>query len=262
MPITTIDQTGLSRPLGIGPVTNPVHDLQVLRADGASGTLSLSGATTTGNPSYIIMGNNDSAGVSGPNVIVSANRNLQLGVGTSFSAPGGGTFTPYLEINSVGQLRISATGQGIQTIPAFGNIPDYRTFTGWNYKYLGFFEFRAGSQYLDIRLSTTADNIMYQFHVHGYLYNSGNIVSWHGGYTYNIPANSILNQFTINSGNSSIVNTYRTSSGSLCLKLNRNTNAYSEGYVAVYFHSFDAGTQNAMGVAAFAQNNTAGNFYT
>lgn len=258
--LSKIESPGLMNPLGIG-VTNPSYPLHVLRADGASGTLSLSGATTTGGPSYIIMGNNDSAGVSGPNVIVAANRSLQLGVGNSFTAAGAGTFTPHLEIDSAGGVRVSAVGQGIQTIPAGGNIQSYRTFTGWNFKYLGFFEFRAGNQYLDIRLSTTADNIMYQMHVQGYLYNSGQIVSWNCGYTYNIPANSILNQYTINSGNSSIVNSYRTSSGNLCLKLNRGSSGYSEGYVAVYFHSFDAGTQNAMGISAFAQNNSAGNFY-
>jgi len=109
MPITTIDQSGLSRPLGVGGITSPAYDLSVLRSDGASGTLSLSGPTTTGGPSYIIMGNNDSAGVSGPNVIVSANRTLQFGVGTSFTAAGGGTFSPYLSIASNGQVLINRT---------------------------------------------------------------------------------------------------------------------------------------------------------
>jgi hypothetical protein len=108
MPITTIDQSGLSRPLGVGGITNPAYDLSVLRSDGASGTLSLSGPTATGGPSYIIMGNNDSAGVSGPNVIVSANRSLQFGVGTSFTAAGGGTFTPNLTVVN-GQVLVNRT---------------------------------------------------------------------------------------------------------------------------------------------------------
>lgn len=108
MPITTISQSGLSRPLGVGGAANPAYDLSVLRSDGASGTLSLSGPTTTGGPSYIIMGNNDSAGVDGPNVIVSANRSLQFGVGTSFTAAGGGTFTPTLTMVN-GQVLVNRT---------------------------------------------------------------------------------------------------------------------------------------------------------
>jgi hypothetical protein len=55
------------------------------------------------------MGNNDSAGVSGPNVIVSANRTLQFGVGTSFSAAGGGTFTAHMNIDTLG--RVTMPGQ-------------------------------------------------------------------------------------------------------------------------------------------------------
>jgi hypothetical protein len=104
MTISTINQSSLAKPLGVGGISTPVHDLHVLRADGASGTLSLSGVTTTGGPSYVIMGNNDSAGVGGPNVIVSANRTLQFGVGNSFTAAGGGTFNPYLSINASGDI--------------------------------------------------------------------------------------------------------------------------------------------------------------
>ena len=109
MPVSTIGAAGLGRPLGVGGISNPVYDLHVLRADGASGTLSLSGSTPTGGPSYVIMGNNDSAGVSGPNVIVSANRTLQFGVGTSFSAAGGGTFTAHMNIDTLG--RVTMPGQ-------------------------------------------------------------------------------------------------------------------------------------------------------
>jgi hypothetical protein len=104
MPVSTIGAPGLARPLGVGGISNPVYDLHVLRADGASGTLSLSGPTATGGPSYVIMGNNDSAGVSGPNVIVAANRTLQFGVGTSFTAAGAGTFTSYMNIDPNGRV--------------------------------------------------------------------------------------------------------------------------------------------------------------
>jgi hypothetical protein len=103
-----IDRSGLnlSGQVAIGAMANPTYDLHVLRADGASGTLSLSGATATGGPSYIIMGNNDSAGVGGPNVIVSANRSLQFGVGNSFTAAGGGSFTSQLSISPTGVVSI------------------------------------------------------------------------------------------------------------------------------------------------------------
>ena len=103
MPVSQIESRGLTNPLGVG-VLNPSYPLHVLRADGASGTLSLSGATTTGGPSYVIMGNNDSAGVSGPNVIVAANRTLQFGVGNSFTAAGGGTFTSYMNVDPNGRV--------------------------------------------------------------------------------------------------------------------------------------------------------------
>ena len=114
MPISTIGSQSLGNPLGIG-VVSPQYPLHVLSASGASGTLSLSGATTTGGPSYIIMGNNDSAGVTGPNVISAANRVLQFGVGNSFTAPGGGTFTPILNVDANG-INV----QGVQRTWALG----------------------------------------------------------------------------------------------------------------------------------------------
>jgi hypothetical protein len=184
-----------------------------------------------------------------------ANRFNYTGVYLAFRQ---GT-TERLRVDNVGAVRIQTAGQGLQTAPGFGDDSSFRSFTGYNYKYLGFFNFRDGNRYLDIRLNTTADNIMYQFHVHGYMYNSGQIVSWTCGYTY--ISNSILNKFTINSGNTHIINTYRSAGGNLCLKMDRFSSGYSEGYVAVYFHSFDAGTQNAMGISAYAQNNNGGNFY-
>jgi hypothetical protein len=117
MPVSTIGAGGLGRPLGVGSVTNPVHDLQILSASGASGTLSLSGSSSgsTGGASHILMGNSDSAGVTGPNVIQAANRNMAFGVGTSFSAPGGGTVTPIFNVNA-GGINV----QGVQRTWALG----------------------------------------------------------------------------------------------------------------------------------------------
>lgn len=107
MPISTIGSGGLDSPLtsitGLGVnVASPNYAVQALTASGASGTLSLSGQASgsTGGPSYILMGNSDSAGTTGPNVISAANRQLQFGVGNSFSAAGGGTFTPQLTVGA------------------------------------------------------------------------------------------------------------------------------------------------------------------
>jgi hypothetical protein len=90
---------------------SPQYPLHVKSSAGASGTLSLSGGSeSTGGASYIIMGNNDSAGVSGPNVIVSANRTLQFGHGTSFTAAAGGVFTSRLAITSNGGIAFGGVG--------------------------------------------------------------------------------------------------------------------------------------------------------
>ena len=103
--LSKIDSTGVTNPFGIG-VAVPSYPLHVLSSAGASGTLSLSGQVVngTGGPSYIIMGNTDSAGTGGPNVVVAANRSLTFGVGTSFTAAGGGTLTTHMQIGPTGYM--------------------------------------------------------------------------------------------------------------------------------------------------------------
>jgi hypothetical protein len=137
-------------------------------------------------------------------------------------------------------------------------------FAGTNWKHLGFFNHRDGAQYLHVKTNISSNSCMFMFHADGYLYNSGNVVSWTGGYTYT-PPSSILNQFTVNSGNCSVA-TYRTAGpaggGFLCLRVNRNGSGYSEGQVNVLFHSHDTSIQNAAAVTAWAQNNDAGSFFT
>jgi hypothetical protein len=99
------------------------------------------------------------------------------------------------------------------------------------------------------------------FYVVGYLYNNGLIVGWSSGYTYDPSGpNAVINTFTQNIGQSSIVRTYR-SGGALCIKLNRNSSGYTEGQVDIYFHTHDAGTQNACVINAFAMNNNSGNHF-
>lgn len=70
-----------------------------------SGSLSLTGMS---NASYLLMGNRDSLGTTGPSVIAASNRNIQFGVGDSFVTRGGGTFTPYVTILN-GSLGIGVT---------------------------------------------------------------------------------------------------------------------------------------------------------
>jgi hypothetical protein len=70
-------------------------------------------ATGGGGGSYILMGNSDSGGVTGPNIITSGNRNLQFGVGDNFSSATGGTFSEYMRIDASGNLLVGTTS----TIP-------------------------------------------------------------------------------------------------------------------------------------------------
>jgi hypothetical protein len=137
-------------------------------------------------------------------------------------------------------------------------------FYGNQWKLLGFFQLRDGGQYLDVKTNITANSCMYMFHVCGYLYNQGEVISYTSGYTYT-PPSSILNQYTHNLGNQSI-SSYRTAGpaggGSLCVKVNRGTSSYSEGQLAVYFHSHDTSLQNSCAVTAWSQNTNSGNFYT
>jgi hypothetical protein len=86
--------------VGIGAA--PVAGLHI-QTSTRSLSLAPSG-TGGGGGSYILMGNSDSGGVSGPNVIISGNRNLQFGVGDDFSSATGGTFSEYMRIDSSGRL--------------------------------------------------------------------------------------------------------------------------------------------------------------
>jgi hypothetical protein len=124
--------------------------------------------------------------------------------------------------------------------------------------HLGSFTHRADNQYLDIRLNQGAS--MFMFHIYGYLYNSANINTWIGGYSYT--GNSILNLYVQNLGNCSAT-VYRTTTNNiLCLKINRNASGYSEGKVNVFYHAWTQGEMEGMAVTSYAQNNSANNYYT
>jgi hypothetical protein len=94
--------------VGIG-IASPVTNLHIngVCGPGSSGALSLAAPAAGGGcPSYIIMGNNDSAGIAGPNVITSGNRTLAFGVGDSFSSNSGGNFTGSMYIINGGNVGI------------------------------------------------------------------------------------------------------------------------------------------------------------
>lgn len=151
--------------------------------------------------------------------------------------------------------QLKFEGSGDTTTPA---EDAYRYFNGFNFKNIGMYQFRGGSQYLHLRTNLTGENIMFQSFVHGYLYNNGNCWGIHGGYTYQ---GSIINQFTQTQGNYGFSGSYRGSGGNLCLRFVRGDSGYTEGYVTVYFHSFDTATQNACSVISYAQNNTSGSTF-
>jgi hypothetical protein len=186
---------------------------------------------------------------------------------TSATLSGSQTVDGALSVNNSITLTQPSSGSAFIDIPFTYNndtTSNRARFTGTNWKHLGYFQHRADGQYLHVKTNISSNSCMFMFHADGYLYNSGNLVSWAGGYTYT-PPSSILNQYQINSGNCSVA-TYRTAGpaggGFLCLRVNRNNSGYSEGQVNVFFHSHSTGIQNAAVVTAWAQNNDGGNFYT
>jgi hypothetical protein len=82
-------------------------------------------ATGGGGASYILMGNSDSSGVAGPNVIASGNRNLQFGVGDDFTSATGGTFSEHMRIDASGNLLVGTTSVDDSNDAQIGNHYDF-----------------------------------------------------------------------------------------------------------------------------------------
>jgi hypothetical protein len=112
--------------VGIG-ITGPVAGLHI---NTSTRSLSLaSPASGGGGASYIIMGNNDSGGTAGPNLITAANRGLSFGVGDSFSSASGGTMTTFMHITGGGLVGIGNNNPSVnlhitQAVPSgVGSVP-------------------------------------------------------------------------------------------------------------------------------------------
>ena len=146
---------------------------------------------------------------------------------------------------------------------------DLTTFQGHGKKYLGMFVIRDGSEYLDVALNSTANNVMYYIYVIGYLYNRGTYIGVTSGYTYQ--NNSILNH---NSGDildlgvaKSIVSYRGTNStagdytGYLCFRFTSGSSGYSEGQLQVYVSSHTLSWQKSVDVHAVVQNDTTNNYF-
>jgi len=156
--------------------------------------------------------------------------------------------------------NISSAGNNSLYLPfAYNDSGEYAPQRASGMLHIGSFTHRADNQYLDIRTNNNSGSLMFMFHIYGYLYNSANINTWIGGYSY--LSNSILNLYVQNLGNCSAT-AYRTSNGFLCLKINRNASGYSEGKVNVFFHAWSQGEMENMAVTSYAQNNSGSNFYT
>jgi hypothetical protein len=157
--------------------------------------------------------------------------------------------------------NISSAGNNQLYLPfEYNGSAEFMPHRGNGWLHIGSFTHRADNQWLDIKTNNNAGSLMFMFYIYGYLYNSANMNTWIGGYSYT--GNSILNLYTQNLGNCSAT-AYRTATNNyLCLKLNRNNSGYSEGKVNVFFHAWSQGEMENMCVTSYAQNNSVSNYYT
>lgn len=83
--------------------SNIFSNLTVRAVGGGSGTFNLSGSA---GASYVLLGNRDGLGATGPSVIASSNRAIQFGVGDNHSNTAGGTFTEFGRFSSTGNFGV------------------------------------------------------------------------------------------------------------------------------------------------------------
>ena len=161
-------------------------------------------------------------------------------------------------------LKASTKGpshQGVGVVYAAPYPLRFNAFNGTGPKFLGVYPLRAGSQFLDIAINTTSDNIMYYAMFRGYFYGRGSRWSWTAGYTYQGSIINVQNHFVLN-GNAANLTAYRGAAGSaypanLCLRMDSGSSGYTEGYGELYIFAHANSLQNGFQVAAFSENNAA-----
>jgi hypothetical protein len=125
--------------------------------------------------------------------------------------------------------------------------------------HVGEFTLRAGNRYLDIKTNYATQSAMLSFYYWGYLYNSGDLFGMAGTYAYT--TTSFLNTYIRNFGVTTFMGPYKTGDPYyLCFKFDRGADGYSEGKVNLFINNH--GLDLSVGVLAFAQNNSASNYYS
>jgi len=168
-----------------------------------------------------------------------------------------------MRLNSSGVLSLTGTtGTAGVSFPSLVNGSLQSTppiFTGMNYKFIGSFTLRDGSQYLDIQTNQTSGMIAVK--AEGYLYNQVLVIAYSCGYLYT--SNQFLARQDVNLAPQNPMTIYRSSAAPyyMGIRFNRGTSSYSEGQINVYVSMQSGGEQNAVSVLQFAQNNTAGQYY-
>ena len=161
-------------------------------------------------------------------------------------------------------LKASTNGPSSAGVGAVYTPPyplRFNTFNGTGPKFLGVFPLRAGSQYLDIAINTTSDNIMYYAMFRGYFYGRASRWAWTSGYTYQGSIINVHNNFILNNGATDL-KSYRGAAGSaypgnLCLRMDSGSSGYTEGVGELYIFAHINSVQDGFQVAAFSENNAA-----
>jgi len=143
----------------------------------------------------------------------------------------------------------------------------FQNFRGTCETFLGWYNLRAYSRYLDIKLNLNSDSYMFVFRATGYLYNYGHANdSLFAGYMY--INNQILNKTSsATSGSKAFSDVYRSPDGFLCARFDQGGNGYSEGFLGISFGTFGPLTAHenllarGIQVMEYIQNDNATNYF-
>ena len=161
-------------------------------------------------------------------------------------------------------LRYGSSNGGINANLTSGQFQNFR---GTCETFLGWYNLRADSRYLDIKLNLNTDSFMFFFRATGYLYNYGHANdSLFAGYMY--INNQILNKSSsATPGSKAFSDVYRSPDGFLCARFDQGGNGYSEGYLGISFGTFGPLSQQGVApyrgiqVMEYIQNDNATNYF-